>query len=123
MTRVICGVDVSSSSLVARIGQDGEAASASPTSQEGIAELAAFCQNHEVELVAMEATGGYEQRAFAQLSEHGLPVAVVNPACGTPFRAKHGATGKDRRHRCRHDRLVCRRPRSPSLYAWPRKPS
>jgi len=27
----------------------------------------------------MEATGGYEQQAFAQLSEQGLPVAILNP--------------------------------------------
>ena len=27
----------------------------------------------------MEATGGYEQLAFQQLSEQGLPVAILNP--------------------------------------------
>src|SRR3569833_2568663 len=70
--------------MAARIGRDGAAASFSNT-QEGIAELAAFCQTHHTELVAMEATGGYEQRAFTQLSEHGLAVAVVNPRAVRQF--------------------------------------
>ena len=34
---------------------------------EGIAALGAFCQAHQVDLVAMEATGGAERQAFAQL--------------------------------------------------------
>lgn len=59
MTRIICGVDIASSSLAARIGQDGAAATFANT-PEGIRELAAFCQTHQVALVAMEATGGYE---------------------------------------------------------------
>lgn len=46
---------------------------------EGIAELAAFCHTHQVDLVAMEATGGYEQQVFAQLSQSGLAVSIVNP--------------------------------------------
>lgn len=89
MTRIICGVDVASSSLAARIGQDGPAAAFANT-QEGITRLASFCESHRVELVAMEATGGYEQRAFAQLSEHGLPVAVVNPRAVRQFAQSMG---------------------------------
>jgi transposase len=82
-------VDIGSSSLAARIGQDGAAATFTNT-PEGIAELAAFCESHQVALVAMEATGGYEQRAFAQLSEHGLPVAVVNPRAVRQFAQSMG---------------------------------
>ena len=78
MTRVLCGVDVSSESLAARIGQDGAEASFA-NSPQGIAALAGFCRMHRVELVVMEATGGYEQRAFALLWAEGLPVAIVNP--------------------------------------------
>lgn len=84
MTRIICGVDISSSCLEARIGREGAAASF-PNHAEGIPLLAAFCHSHEVELVAMEATGGYEQRAFAQLSEAGLPVAILNPRAVRQF--------------------------------------
>src|SRR5207237_1183028 len=78
VTRIICGVDVSSSSLEACIGLEG-AAAAFPNQAEGIVALAQFCKRHQVELVAMEATGGYEQQAFAVLCELGLPVAILNP--------------------------------------------
>ena len=93
MTRIICGVDIASSSLAARIGHDGAAATF-PNTQPGIAEMAAFCRAHQVELVAMEATGGYEQRAFAQLSEHGLAVAIVNPRAVRQFAQSMGALEK-----------------------------
>jgi transposase len=84
VTRIVCGVDISSKSLAARIGREGAAASF-PNHPEGIAALAAFCQSHQVDLVAMEATGGYEQQAFAQLSEQGLPVAILNPRAVRQF--------------------------------------
>jgi transposase len=44
----------------------------------GIAALAAFCRQHQAGLVAMEATGGYERKAFLLLWEEGLPCAVTN---------------------------------------------
>ncbi len=50
-----------------------------PNTAEGIVALASFCHAHLVELVAMEATGGYEQQPFALLSEQGLPVTILNP--------------------------------------------
>jgi transposase len=84
VTRIICGVDISSSCLEARIGQNGAAASF-PNSAEGISALGAFCHARQVQLVAMEATGGYEQRAFAQLSEEGLSVAILNPRAVRKF--------------------------------------
>ncbi len=78
MAKTICGVDVSSLSLDARVGPQGPSASFSNT-PEGIAQLAAFCQQHGVELAAMEATGGYEKQPFALLWARGLPVALLNP--------------------------------------------
>jgi transposase len=75
---MICGVDVSSKVLDARLGRDGATASFS-NDQQGIAELAEFCQCHGVHLVAMEATGGYEKKAFALLWAAAIQVAVVNP--------------------------------------------
>lgn len=78
MSKIICGVDVASRSLQARIGPEGPAGRFSNTTK-GIAELAAFCRQHGVELVAMEATGGYERRPFALLWAQGLPVAILNP--------------------------------------------
>jgi transposase len=86
-------VDIASSSLAARIGQHGPAATF-PNSTEGIAALAAFCRTHQVELAAMEATGGYEQQAFAQLSQHGLAVAIVNPRAVRQFAQSMGSLEK-----------------------------
>jgi len=93
VTGIICGVDVSSASLVARMGRDG-AQAVFPNTAEGIAALAAFCQAHQVEGVAMEATGGYEQQPFILLSAHGLPVAILNPRAVRGFAEGMGLTEK-----------------------------
>jgi transposase len=93
VTRIICGVDVASKSLEARIGQQGAAASF-PNTPQGIAALGAFCQAHQVELVAMEATGGYEQQAFALLSQQGLPAAILNPRAVRQFAESMGSLEK-----------------------------
>jgi transposase len=71
-------VDISSVWLAARIGRDGASGSFA-NNQESMAALTAFCQAHQVDRVAMEATGGYEKQAFAVLSEQDLPVAILNP--------------------------------------------
>jgi transposase len=78
VTQIICGVDVSSETLDARIGRDGAEARFSAT-PEGIGALVAFCRQHQVGLAVMEATGGYEKPAYAWLWSHGIPAAVVNP--------------------------------------------
>lgn len=48
----------------------------------GIAELAAWCGRHAVELVGMEASGGYERLAYLLLWELGQP-------CASPFNARN----------------------------------
>lgn len=93
MTGLICGVDVASASLVARVGRAG-AEACFPNTAEGIAELSEFCRGHGVELVAMEATGGYEQQPFALLSEQGLGVAIVNPRAVRRFAQAMGLLEK-----------------------------
>jgi len=93
VTRTICGVDISSQSLDARVGREGAYAQFSNTA-EGIASLACFCHAHQVDLVAMEATGGYEQRALALLSEQGLPVAILNPRAVRQFAQSMGQLEK-----------------------------
>jgi transposase len=75
--KIICGVDISKASLDACI-EPGSIRGSFKNDAAGIAALAAFCRQHGVELVAMEATGGYERRAFLQLWEQGLPCAVTN---------------------------------------------
>src|ERR1700685_109777 len=78
VAKIICGVDVSSKTLDARIGQDGPSRSFD-RAPEGIQALAAFCKSHDVEFVAMEATGGYEKLPFSLLWLAGVPCAILNP--------------------------------------------
>jgi len=78
VTTIICGVDVSSLHLDARIGLDGPALRC-PRDAAGIAALAAFCREHQAALVVLEATGGYERLPFALLGAEGLPCALANP--------------------------------------------
>jgi transposase len=75
--KTICGVDVSKARLDACI-EPGLIRGSFRNDAAGIGELAAFCRQHQVELVVMEASGGYERRAFALLSEDGLPCAITN---------------------------------------------
>jgi transposase len=75
---MICGVDVSQETLEVRIEQGGPGASFSNT-KAGIFQLAEFCRVHQVELVAMEASGGYERLALLLLSAEQIPVAILNP--------------------------------------------
>lgn len=78
MNRIICGVDVSKSKLDACI-EPGSKHASFDNDAAGIAELARFCREHAVTLVAMEASGGCERPAFLQLSEMGLGCALTNP--------------------------------------------
>jgi transposase len=78
VTQIICGVDVSSEWLDAKLGSQGRFLRVE-RSAAGIAELAAFCREHGVELVVLEATGGYEQLPFGLLWAQGLPCALANP--------------------------------------------
>jgi transposase len=71
-------VDVSKARLDACIEPGGIFASFDNNAA-GIAELAAFCRQHQAGLAVMEATGGYERRAFLLLWEAGIPCALTNP--------------------------------------------
>lgn len=78
MASTICGIDLSSTHLDARIGREGpyQRFPNTPAGRDG---LAALCRDSNVDLCAMEATGGYEQAPFAHLWAAGLPAAIVNP--------------------------------------------
>jgi transposase len=77
VANIICGVDVSLKTLDGRIGGSGLELSVR-RDPEGIATLAAFCAEHGVELVVMEATGGYEKLPFGLLWAAGVPCAIAN---------------------------------------------
>jgi transposase len=76
--KTICGVDVSKARLDAWI-EPGEAFASFGNDTAGIAELAAFCRQQGVSMVVMEASGGYERRAFVELWQAQLACALVNP--------------------------------------------
>ena len=99
MTQIICGVDVGSETLDARVGQDG-AWQRFARDADGIAELAGFCKTHAVTIVVMEAAGGYERLPFAQLWGAGQPCAVVNPRAVRQFAEAMGYFEKTDRIDC-----------------------
>jgi transposase len=70
-------VDVSKGWLDAHV-EPGGAAGRFRNEAAGIADLAAWCQGHGVELVVMEASGGYERLAFLLLWEMGQPCGMAN---------------------------------------------
>jgi transposase len=76
--KTICGVDVSKARLDACVDPAGIFASFDNDTS-GIARLAAFCRQHSVSLVVMEASGGYERRAFLELWQAGVSCALTNP--------------------------------------------
>lgn len=78
MKKTICGVDISKAKLDVCIEPAHRFASFDNDTA-GIAKLAAFCREHTVELVVMEASGGYERRAFVELWEKGISCALTNP--------------------------------------------
>lgn len=86
---MICGVDVSKAFLDAQVWPSGTEARFG-NDAEGIAALRAWCADAGVELVVMEASGGYERLAFALLSEGGLGAAVVNAARVRHFAKSQG---------------------------------
>jgi transposase len=75
--KIICGVDVSKARLDVCI-EPGSIRGSFDNDAAGIAALAAFCRQHRAELVAMEASGGYERKAFLLLWQQGLPCAIAN---------------------------------------------
>ena len=78
MTDIICGVDVSKRWLDAHVAPSAAAGRFSNDAA-GIDELGGFCRRHGVQLVAMEATGGYERKAFLLLWEAAIPCGLTNP--------------------------------------------
>jgi transposase len=90
---IICGVDVSSETLDGRIGGSGLEVSVR-RDPEGIAALGRFCAEHRVELVVMEATGGYEKLPFGLLWAAGVPCAIANARAVRRFAEAMGVLEK-----------------------------
>lgn len=76
--RVVAGIDVSKAQLDVTLLPSGEELQVSSDAT-GIAELLKRLRAFAVDLVVMEATGGYETQAATAIAAAGLKVAVVNP--------------------------------------------
>jgi transposase len=80
-TMVMCfvGIDIARDTLDVHVSPEGLRFQVG-YDEAGLRELAQRLTPLAAQLVAMEATGGFETRVAAALAAHGLPVAVVNPA-------------------------------------------
>jgi transposase len=92
-TERFVGIDVSKAALDAHLRPDGTARRFDNT-PDGIAALVAWVAGLAPALVALEATGGYENAAVAALSLRGLPVCLVNPRRARDFARALGRLAK-----------------------------
>jgi transposase len=79
MPMVFVGVDVSKDTLdIAFVGEETTNLRFlnSPT---GFTDLLKACQSRQIQMIVLEATGGYERPVVAELAAANLPVVVVNP--------------------------------------------
>lgn len=76
--QVYVGIDVAKRRLDIALWPTGESRSLAndPT---GINKLVTWLQTQQLQLIVLEATGGYERAAVASLATAALPVVVVNP--------------------------------------------
>ena len=85
------GIDVSKSWLDAAWGTELRRF---PQDAEGIKQLAATLKHAGVDLIVLEATGGYEAAVAAELQAEGLTIAVVNPRQARDFAKAMGVLAK-----------------------------
>jgi transposase len=74
---VVVGIDVSKRTLEVALSDGGSFRVAN--NEDGISELLAQLQQSDAALVVLEASGGYESRAYLALWEAGVPTALINP--------------------------------------------
>jgi transposase len=73
------GIDVSKDQLEVGLIGDQQMVVTVPNAPAGFAEVIALCRKYSVQLIVLEATGGYERPVVAELAAARLPVVVVNP--------------------------------------------
>lgn len=76
---IVVGIDVSKDRLDVAVAPSGEVFQVA-NDQAGVDDLASRLKSISADVVALEATGGFETLAVAALSSAGLAVIVVNPA-------------------------------------------
>jgi transposase len=117
VAKVICGVDVSSQFLDVFINQRKQRFA---NTEAGIADLLLLCRQQQVDMVAVEASGGYERRMHSQLWAAGLPVAICNARAVRDFAKSMGRLEKTdtidaaiiAEYAAAHKKLVARAPQS-----------
>lgn len=90
---IVVGIDVSKDRLDVHVHPSGEAF-ACVRDADGLDQLTARLGPVKPQLVAIEATGGFETVVAAHLAAAGLPVAVVNPAQVRAFATALGKRAK-----------------------------
>jgi transposase len=93
MDAIVVGIDVSKDRLDVHVAPSGEAFCVA-NDVAGVEELAGRLAALSPTLVALEATGGFETLAVAQLAAAGIPVAVINPAQVRSFADAMGKRAK-----------------------------
>jgi transposase len=91
---VVAGIDVSKKWLDVAIGSDALRIANEPVEMDALIER---LRGAQVELVVMEATGGYETQAASALAGAGLRLAVVNPRQVRDFAKATGRLAKNDR--------------------------
>src|SRR5688572_9649222 len=81
---IFVGVDVSKDFLDVALSQSG-APERFANSELGIEQLCEKLRGQPVQLVVMEATGGYQRLALAMLLQSGFPAVAVNPRQARDF--------------------------------------
>lgn len=90
---IFVGIDVSKDRLDVAV-RPGEEQWSVAHEDDGLAELLSRLQTLPLQLVVVEATGGYEARLVAALATAGLPVALVNPRQVRDFARASGRLAK-----------------------------
>lgn len=88
------GIDVSKETFNYHIRPAGLEDSL-PRSPTGIRQLLSRLKDFTVELIVMEATGGYETLLAAELAAHTLPVVIINPRQIRDFARSNGRLAKN----------------------------
>ena len=90
---MVIGIDVAKDTVVLASEPAGRTGTFA-TDSAGLAALVAQCQTAPVQLVVLEATGGYEAPVVAALASAGLPVVIVNPRQVRDFAKATGRLAK-----------------------------
>jgi len=91
--QVVVGIDVSKDQLDLACWPEG-LSECYPNSEAGLDQMLAHLQPLTIDLIVLEATGGYQRLAVSTLAANGLPVVMVNPRQARDFAKSTGQLAK-----------------------------